>query len=29
MQTERVEHNELIATRCAPGDRWKLISVGP
>jgi len=29
MQTERVEHNELIATRCAPGDRWKLTSDGP
>ena len=29
METERVEHNELIATRYAPGDRWKLISDGP
>ncbi|MDA8959474.1 hypothetical protein N9F64_01635 [bacterium] len=25
MSTERVEHNELIATRTPPGDRWVLV----
>ena len=26
MSIERVEHNELIATRVVPGDRWALVS---
>jgi hypothetical protein len=26
MQTERIEHNELIANRKAPGDNWILTS---
>ena len=25
MSKERVEHNELIATRVVPGDRWALV----
>ena len=25
MAVERVEHNELIATRVPPGDRWSLV----
>jgi len=25
METEKVEHNELIATRRAPGDNWVLV----
>ena len=25
MNKERVEHNELIATRVVPGDRWALV----
>jgi len=25
METEKVEYNELIATRVPPGDRWALI----
>ena len=25
METQVVEHNELIATRQAPGDRWLLV----
>ena len=25
MSTERVEHNELIAQRVPPGDRWSLV----
>lgn len=29
MKTERVEHNELIAVRVAPGDRWRLTLEGP
>jgi len=24
MKTENIEHNELIATRVPPGDRWSL-----
>ena len=24
MKTEKIEHNELIATRVPPGDRWSL-----
>lgn len=26
METEKVEHNELIATRKAPGDNWILVN---
>ena len=26
MQIEKVEYNELIATRQAPGDRWLLVN---
>ena len=25
MKVEKVEHNELIATRVPPSDRWKLV----
>jgi hypothetical protein len=28
MKTERVEHNELIAVRVPPSDRWRLVGDG-
>ena len=28
METEKVEHNELIALRVPPGDNWKLLNDG-